>query len=264
MSRVPFRVVIPARYASTRLPAKALRDVHGRPLVLRVLDRAREAGALEVLVATDDARIADLVKREGAEVVMTSAAHASGTDRLAEVAKIRRLADDAIVVNLQGDEPLIDAKLLGGLAEALDRNPIAGIATCATPIHEPEELFRTSIVKTVLDARGFALYFSRAPIPFVRDAFSLGTVPKSLPSGVPFLRHLGLYAYRARTLLDIATAPIDTLETAECLEQLRAMHLGHRIHVTVLDSAPPHGVDTEDDLERVCALFAAREGGPVA
>lgn len=261
MKRVPFRVVIPARYASTRLPAKALRDVHGRPLVLRVLDRAREAGAMEVLVATDDVRIAEVVERAGGEVVMTSTAHGSGTDRLAEVATLRGLADDAIVVNLQGDEPLIDPRLLGVLADALDRNPIAGIATCATAIHEPEELFRTSIVKTVLDSRGFALYFSRAPIPYVRDAFTLGEVPKTLPAGVPFLRHLGLYAYRARTLLDIAGAPMDTLETAECLEQLRAMHLGHRIHVTLLDSAPPHGVDTEDDLERVSAIFATRDSG---
>jgi 3-deoxy-manno-octulosonate cytidylyltransferase (CMP-KDO synthetase) len=254
--KVPFRVVIPARYGSTRLPAKALRDIAGRALVLRVWDRAMEAGALEVIVATDDERIADVVTKAGGDAVLTSVAHASGTDRLAEVAALRGFADDAILVNLQGDEPLIAPSLVSDLAHALDAHAEAGIATCATPIHDAAELYTTSIVKTVLDVNGFALYFSRAPIPFVRDAFALDRAPTSLPEGVPFLRHLGLYAYRVRTLRALAVAPVAALEAAESLEQLRAMCLGHRIHVTVLPHAPGHGVDTEEDLARVTALLS--------
>lgn len=258
MAPLDFRVVIPARYASTRLPAKALRDVAGRPLVLRVLDRARESRATEVLVATDDVRIMDVVKAAGGEGVLTSADHASGTDRLAEVATIRGYADDTIVVNLQGDEPLIDPAMLETLAAALAAHPTAGIATFATPIHDADELMRTNIVKTVLDANGFALYFSRAPIPFVRDRFVLGQVPAALPPGVPFLRHLGLYAYRVRTLRALAESEVATIESAESLEQLRALHLGHRIHVSIAAHAPAHGVDTEEDLARVTAIFARR------
>lgn len=256
MTSPTFRVVIPARYASTRLPAKALREVHGRALVLRVWDRAIASGALEVIVATDDERIVAAVEGEGGLAVLTSPDHASGTDRLAEVARVRSFPDDAIVVNLQGDEPLVAPELLAELARALEAHPEAGIATFATPIHDAEELYRTSIVKTVLDARGFALYFSRAPIPFVRDAFTLTGPPGALPKGVPFLRHLGLYAYRASTLRALASAEVTKLEAAESLEQLRSMGLGHRIHVSVLEEAPAHGVDTEDDLARVEAIFA--------
>lgn len=250
-----FRIVIPARYASTRLPAKALREIAGRALVLRVWDRAIASSASEVVVATDDTRIVAAVEASGGTAVMTSAEHASGTDRLAEVAALRGYADDAIVVNLQGDEPLVPPSLLEHLAEALASHPDADLATIATPIHDAEELYRTSIVKTVLDARGFALYFSRAPVPFVRDVFSLAAPPAALPEGVPFLRHLGLYAYRVRTLRKLAASPVAALEAAESLEQLRALHLGMRIHVTVVPEAPGHGVDTEADLARVAALF---------
>jgi 3-deoxy-manno-octulosonate cytidylyltransferase (CMP-KDO synthetase) len=183
---------------------------------------------------------------------MTDPKHPSGTDRLAEVAERLGWADEVIVVNLQGDEPMIPGSLPGRLARALDDNPRAGIATMATPIRSVEQLFTPSVVKVVTDSQGFGLYFSRAPIPWVRDGFPHGGErPKTLPRGVPFLRHLGLYAYRVGTLRKIVSHGSAVLETAESLEQLRSLWLGIPIHVTVLDEAPPHGVDTQADLERV-------------
>ncbi|HJL14946.1 MAG TPA: 3-deoxy-manno-octulosonate cytidylyltransferase [Sandaracinaceae bacterium LLY-WYZ-13_1] len=252
-----FRVVIPARYASQRLPGKALLDVGGAPLVVRCLERAMAAGAAEVVVAVDDPRIAEAVQAAGGEAQMTSPEHPSGTDRLAEVVEARGWDDDAIVVNLQGDEPLVPPALLSRLAAALDARPSAGLATMAVPITEPAELFARSAVKVVLDDAGMALYFSRAPIPWVRDAFVDGA-PSTLPAGVPFLRHLGLYAYRVSTLRRLSAAPRASLEAAESLEQLRALALGLPIHVTVLDEAPPPGVDTPEDLARVRQIVAAR------
>jgi 3-deoxy-manno-octulosonate cytidylyltransferase (CMP-KDO synthetase) len=207
------------------------------------------AGADEVVVAVDDPRIAEAVQAAGGEAEMTSPDHASGTDRLAEVAEKREWGDDAIVVNLQGDEPLVPPELLARLAQSLDAHPSAGVATMAVPITEPAEVFSESAVKVVLDDGGFALYFSRAPIPWVRGAF--GGAEPALPEGVPFLRHLGLYAYRVSTLRRISHAPRAALERAESLEQLRALALGVPIHVTVLEEAPPPGVDTPEDLERV-------------
>jgi 3-deoxy-manno-octulosonate cytidylyltransferase (CMP-KDO synthetase) len=251
---VTYRIVIPSRYASQRLPAKALADIAGKPLVVHVWERARDSSAQEVIVATDDPRIAEAVEAFGARVMMTSPDHASGTDRLAEVAHKLGYGDDAIVVNLQGDEPLVPPLALDRLALALEHNPDAGIATIATPIRTEEELNAPSVVKVVLDRDGFALYFSRAPIPHVRDRELL---PSRLREGSGagarslFLRHLGLYAYRVRTLRRISAAPQDPLEKAESLEQLRALGLGIPIHVTILDPAPPPGVDTEEDLERV-------------
>ena len=249
----PFRVVIPARYASSRLPAKALRELAGAPLVVHAWRRAMEAGALEVLVATDDARIVDAVQAAGGIAVMTSESCASGTDRLAEVAARRGWDDDAIVVNLQGDEPLVPPALITRLAGALAASPRAGIATLATPIAEIESVLAPQVVKVVLDRSGHALYFSRAPIPFARDAFAKDRT--AMPAGVSYLRHLGMYAYRASTLRALAAAPQGEHERAESLEQLRALELGIAIHVTVVDEAPPHGVDTEEDLERVRVIL---------
>ena len=246
-----FVVVIPARLASQRLPEKPLADLGGAPLVVRCLEAARRSGADDVLVAVDHPRIADAV---GGAAIMTSPDHASGTDRLAEVARARGWSPDTVVVNMQGDEPLLPPALLDRLATALANHPRAGIATMATPIHAPEELFTESCVKVVCDGDGFALTFSRAPIPWVRGVF--GTPPSALPDNVPFLRHLGLYAYRVSTLERVSAAPRAAIEAAESLEQLRALHLGIPIHVTVIDEAPPPGVDTPADLERVRAAFA--------
>lgn len=252
-----FVVVIPARLASERLPEKPLADVAGKPLVVRCLERARESGAEQVIVAVDHARIAAAVEAAGGDAQMTSPQHASGTDRLAEVAAVRQLPDDAIVVNFQGDEPLMPAAVLARLAQALVDHPRAGIATAVTPITDPDELFRESVVKAVLDREGFALYFSRAPIPWARGVYT--SRPSALPDGVPALRHLGLYAYRVATLRRLAAASRDPNEAAESLEQLRALGLGIGIHVTVLDEAPPPGVDTPEDLEHVRAIFRAED-----
>ncbi|MBO6936293.1 MAG: 3-deoxy-manno-octulosonate cytidylyltransferase [Deltaproteobacteria bacterium] len=250
MSDAPFRVVIPARYASSRLPAKPLADLGGAPMIVRVLERAQRSGAREVIVATDDERVRDAVLAAGGDARMTGAEHASGTDRIAQVATEAGWPDDAIVVNLQGDEPLLPAELPGQLADALASHPSAGIATMVVPIEGPEELFTPSAVKAMLDDEGFALTFSRAPIPWARDAFADGQ-PATLPPGVPFLRHLGLYAYRVGTLTAMAAAPASAIERAESLEQLRALSRGVRIHCTVLDHAPPPGIDTPEDLARV-------------
>lgn len=236
-----FRIVIPARFGASRLPGKPLVDVGGKPLVVRVWENAVRAGAREVVVATDDARIRDAIEQSGGTAVMTAPEHASGTDRLAEVAQELGWEDDAIVVNLQGDEPMIPGALLMELAAALGEHPSAGIATMATPIASADDVTKASVVKVVIDRDGFALYFSRAPIPFDRD----GT------GDAPYLRHLGLYAYRVATLRILSGTERSAYERAESLEQLRALENGIRIHVTVVDEAPPHGVDTEEDLDRV-------------
>lgn len=245
-----FRVVIPSRYGSTRLAGKALREIAGRPLVAHVLDRAGASGADEVVVATDHELIVGAVEAAGGRAIMTRADHASGTDRLAEVASRLGWGDDDIVVNLQGDEPLVPPALPRRLARALEGNPTADIATLATPIEDANELFRPSVVKVVLDATDHALYFSRAPIPWARDAFANGA-PTSLPAGTLFLRHVGLYAYRVRTLRRLGELPSSPAERAESLEQLRALACAVRIHVTIVAEAPGHGVDTQADLDRV-------------
>jgi 3-deoxy-manno-octulosonate cytidylyltransferase (CMP-KDO synthetase) len=247
-----FRVVVPSRLSSTRLPNKPLLDVAGKPLVVRCLEVALRAGAREVLVATDDERIASVVRAAGGDVQLTRADHPSGTDRLAEVARTRAWADDDIVVNLQGDEPLVPPELLVRLAAQLVEHPSAGIATMATPIHTVAELRSPNAVKVVLRDDGLAHYFSRAPIPFDRDADPSGT---ELPAGVPYLRHLGLYAYRVATLHRFVALGPHAHERAEQLEQLRPLAAGIGIHVTVLQDAPPPGVDTQEDLERVVAVL---------
>ncbi len=256
MTTVPFQIVIPARFASTRLPGKPLVDLGGAPMVVRVWECARRAGGAGVVVATDHPRVADVVREAGGEALMTRADHESGTDRLAEVAAAKGWGDDTIVVNVQGDEPLLPPALPMALAEALAAHPTAGIATMAARIHDPEELFSQNAVKTVLDDSGFALLFSRAPIPWIRDEFGNG-VPAKLPDDALFLRHIGLYAYRVGVLRCVAAAPRSAIERAESLEQLRAMTMGIRIHVTVLDAAPPAGVDTPEDLERARAAYEA-------
>jgi 3-deoxy-manno-octulosonate cytidylyltransferase (CMP-KDO synthetase) len=258
----PFVAVVPARLASTRLPAKPLADIGGKPMVVRVAERARAAGAQRVLIATDDARVLQAVQAHGFEALLTRADHPSGTDRLAEVATTLGLPDETIVVNVQGDEPLIDPALVCDVASHLAAHPDCAIATAAHPIVDAADVFNPNVVKVVLDARGVALYFSRAPIPWHRDAYApqCGTQAIDLaampaPPAGAVLRHIGLYAYRARFLRTypaLAQAPI---EHAEMLEQLRAMWHGERIAVRVTHEAPAPGVDTAADLERVRTLF---------
>jgi 3-deoxy-manno-octulosonate cytidylyltransferase (CMP-KDO synthetase) len=257
MSKLPpFKVAIPARYASSRLPGKLLRTIAGKPMIEHVYARAVESGAEEILIATDDRRIADVASACGAEVCMTSPQHPTGTDRLAEAARLRQWPADSIVINLQGDEPLIDPELIGRLAGDLADHPDAEIATLCTPIHTTAELFDPHVVKVVTDARGYALYFSRAPIPWDRDAFAVTT--EELPDGAEHFRHVGLYACRAGFLERYAQLQPCYMERVEALEQLRALWNGVRIHVLTTDTPPGHGVDTEADLQRVEALLKNR------
>lgn len=248
-----FQVVIPARYASSRLPAKPLADIGGKPMIVRVLERARMAGAAGVWVATDHAGIAAVVREAGGEVVLTRADHPSGTDRLAEVVALLGWSDDTIVVNVQGDEPLMDPALIRAVAGELATDPQAAIATACHPLHSAEEFFNPNVVKVVCDARQRALYFSRAPIPWARDAFAADR--STLPADLPARRHIGLYAYRAAFLRRYASLAPAPLEGWEALEQLRALWHGFPIRVLEIASAPPAGVDTLEDLERVRREF---------
>ncbi len=249
MSNLPdFVVAVPARYASQRLPGKPLRKIAGIPMIVRVCQRALAAGAREVVVATDDARIADALDGSGVDVVMTRVEHASGTDRLAELARLRAWQDDLIVVNLQGDEPQAPVSGIQAVAQALAASS-APMATLATPIQSIDELFDPNCVKLVRGGSGNALYFSRAPIPWARDAMAADR--HALPASVPCLRHIGIYAYRAGFLGRFASLPRTPLEIAESLEQLRALEHGHAIHVAMAPEFFPAGVDTEADLARV-------------
>ena len=248
-----FRVVIPARYASSRLPGKPLVDIGGCPMVLRVLERALQAGAESVVVATDDARVRQAVEAAGHQAMMTSPTHQSGTERLVEVAETLGWPDDALVVNVQGDEPLIDPALIREAARQLVLHDDAVMATLAHPIHDHADFVNPNVVKVVADEAGYALYFSRAPIPWPRDAFA---AQQAMPRELGALRHIVLYAYRAgflRTYAGLAPSP---LERFEMLEQLRVLWHGHRISLGVTPAAPAPGVDTPEDLERVRALFA--------
>lgn len=257
-----FGVIVPARYASTRLPGKPLRLIAGKPMIVHVAKNARASGAKYVVVATDDERIADAASGAGFEAILTSPEHASGTDRLAEVVEKKELGPRSIVVNVQGDEPLLPAESIRAVALALARHPTAGIATLATPIRAVEDIFNPNVVKVVHDAAGFACYFSRAPIPWVRDAFDMARpAGEAMPPGVNPLRHVGIYAYRVGALLRMARQAPVAVEQAEALEQLRALWLGIPIQVSVLDTAPPHGVDTEEDLRRVERLLAKTSYG---
>ena len=249
-----FRVVIPSRYGAQRLPGKPLADLGGKPLVLHVCDRARESGAAEVLVATDDARIRDACQGAGVAVEMTSPSHASGTDRIAEVAARRGWGDDDLVVNLQGDEPLMPAADIEQAARLLESG--ADMSTLCTPIHELAEFLNPNVVKVVADGQGRALYFSRAPIPWNRDGAAGGLASQQQHQGA--LRHIGLYGYRVDALKRLAATPPCELEQLEKLEQLRALWLGMRIAIDVARELPGPSVDTPEDLKRVAALIQGR------
>jgi 3-deoxy-manno-octulosonate cytidylyltransferase (CMP-KDO synthetase) len=251
---VQFRVVIPARYASSRLPGKPLADIAGRPMVLHVLDRALQAGAQAVVVATDDTRVKAVVENAGYHALMTGEHHASGTERLVEVVETLGWDDDTLVVNVQGDEPLIEPALIREVALQLALRDDAVMATLAHPIHDLDDFRNPNVVKVVADEQGYALYFSRAPIPWPRDAFAAGA---SLPEGLPALRHIGLYAYRADFLRSYAGLAPSPLERFEMLEQLRVLWHGYRISLGIAAHAPAPGVDTPADLERVRAWVAA-------
>ncbi len=251
-----FKVAIPARWASTRLPGKPLIELGGRPMIRHVWERAMQSGAEEVVIATDDARIADAARAFGAEVEMTSPDHPSGSDRLAELADLRGWHDDTIVVNLQGDEPLTPPAILRQAAEGLAAHPEAGISTLCTPITSAGQFHDPHVVKVVRDRDGFALYFSRAPIPWERDALDIETDPGHGEAW----RHIGLYAYRAGYLREYARSSPCALERIESLEQLRALWMGVRIHVGVAEELPGHGIDTPDDIAVVEALLARQHG----
>jgi len=254
---VGFIVLIPARLASTRLPNKPLADIAGRPMVVHVAQRARLSAATRVVVAADDPSIVEACRAHGVEVLLTAADHPSGTDRLAEASRLLRLPDDDVVVNVQGDEPLIEPALIDAVAALLTSRRDAVMGTAAHPITEVAEFINPNVVKVVTDASGLALTFSRAPLPWWRDGFAQGI--NELPDPAP-LRHVGIYSYRCdflRTFPALAQAPIERIEA---LEQMRALWHGHRIAVHVSPGAPAPGVDTPEDLERVRRLLA----GPAA
>jgi len=250
-----FTVLIPARLASTRLPDKPLADLAGKPMVVRVADRAAASGAQAVVVAADDARIAQACREHGVRCVLTRSDHASGSDRLAEACTHLGLDGDDIVVNVQGDEPLIDPELVRQTARLVGERTECVMSTAAHAIGDAEELRNPNVVKVVLDRHGHALYFSRAPIPWWRDGSSAG---RAEPAAEPRpLRHIGIYGYRAGFLRRFPQLEPAAIEHTEALEQLRVLWHGHRIAVHVADVAPGPGVDTPADLERVRALFAA-------
>lgn len=246
MTTTSFIAVIPARLASTRLPNKPLADIAGKPMVVRVAERALTSGASEVVVAVDDQSIFDVCKKHNLNVMLTSKNHPTGTDRLSEIATLMNLPDETIVVNVQGDEPLIPPELISQVAQTLADHPEAKIATAALEIHDLSEVNNPNVVKVAIDAHGRALYFSRAPIPYSRD-------PQKFQAKC--YRHIGMYAYKASFLKAFTKLKPAPIEEAESLEQLRAMWYGYPIQVLLTASAPPPGVDTAEDLERVRALF---------
>jgi len=248
-----FKVVIPARLGSTRLPRKVLKDIGGKPVVRLVWEAAQHAGAEQVVIATDSDEVRAACAGFGADVQMTSAQHQSGTDRVNEVAYARNWEASVIVVNLQGDEPLMPPALVRQTAQLLADDADAHIASLCHAIHNVEEWLNPNIVKLVMDQRNYALYFSRAPIPWKRDGATW--VAPLLPQGQAF-RHIGLYAYRVAALIEFSALPMAALEECEALEQLRALSHGFRIKMGVTEQAPPRGIDTEEDLQAVIALLA--------
>lgn len=250
-----FTILIPARLASSRLPDKPLADIAGLPMVVRVAQRVAHLGADQVVVATDHVRIAEACQQHGVRALMTRVDHLSGSDRLAEACEALRLGDQDIVVNVQGDEPLIDPELVRACADLLQQRPDCAVATAAHPIESAGDLNNPNVVKVVLDAQQRALYFSRAAIPWWRDGSQAGLA--HLGPHQAALRHIGLYAYRVGTLKRFPSWPAAPLELTESLEQLRFMWQGERIAVHVTHAAPAAGVDTPEDLARVRAVFAA-------
>jgi 3-deoxy-manno-octulosonate cytidylyltransferase (CMP-KDO synthetase) len=246
-----FTVIIPARMASTRLPEKPLADIAGKPMVVRVAERAAQSSATRVIVATDHPQILAACQRHGIDARMTREDHPSGTDRIAEVAAAAGLPEDAVIVNVQGDEPLMDPVLINACAAQI--SPTVPMSTLAHPITQLSEIFNPNVVKVVLDAAGHALMFSRAPLPWYREGFA--DDPRQLPAGGQALRHVGMYAYRQDFLQRYPQLAVAPLEQAEALEQLRVLWHGYRIAVHVTDLAPPGGVDTPEDLVRVRQHF---------
>ena len=247
-----FKVVIPARYASNRLPGKPLMDIAGKPMVVRVVEQALQSEAEEVVVATDHEKIAETVRGFGYQALMTRTDHASGTDRIAEVAQQLGWSDEAVVVNVQGDEPLISPILIKDVALNLEQHASASIATACHPINDKASLLNPNIVKVVIDGDGYALYFSRAPIPYARDAF---IADLEAPAGLPAYKHIGIYAYRAAFLRKYKSLEAVDIEMFEALEQLRALWYGYRISVMVTEHTVNPGVDTKADLEFVRAVL---------
>jgi 3-deoxy-manno-octulosonate cytidylyltransferase (CMP-KDO synthetase) len=250
-----FVVIVPARLASTRLPSKPLVDLAGEPMVVRVARRAAASGAERVIVATDSNEVVDACRRFGVSVVLTRE-HPTGTDRLAEAIEVLALPDDAIVANVQGDEPLLPPEVVARVADLLAQRQDCAMATAAHPLADAAEFFNPNVVKVVADATGRALLFSRAPIPWARDAFAV--TRERLPENLPAWRHVGLYAYRAGFLRRFPQLPRAPIEVQENLEQLRALWHGFGIAVLPLAEPLPPGVDTADDLEHVRALLTAR------
>ena len=247
-----YTVLIPARLASTRLADKPLADIAGKPMVVRVAQRAAQSGASRVVVAADSPSIVDACRLHGVHAVLTRTDHPSGSDRLAEASRLLGLAPDHVVVNVQGDEPLIAPALIDAVAALLEQRPAASMSTAAHPIDAVADFVNPNVVKAVLDAAGMALYFSRAPVPWWRDGFAAGVA--QLPMPAP-LRHIGIYGYRVSFLQQFPALAQAPMEVCEALEQLRALWHGHRIAVHVTDEAPGPGVDTPADLERVRLLF---------
>lgn len=242
-----FVVIIPARYASTRLPGKPLVDINGKPMVVHVLERASESGAERIIVATDNEEVREAVQAVGGEVCMTRTDHQSGTERLAEVVEKCGFSDETVIVNVQGDEPMIPPAIIRQVADNLAARRDVGMATLAVPIESAEEAFNPNAVKVVMDAQGYALYFSRATIPWDRDRFAASRET----IGDSFLRHIGIYGYRAGFIRRYVSWQTSPLEQIEMLEQLRVLWYGERIHVDVASVVPGTGVDTPEDLERV-------------
>ena len=247
-----FTVIVPARLASTRLPHKPLADIHGLPMVVRVAQRAALSNAFQVVVAADSIEIVQACQAHGVRAMLTQIDHPSGSDRLAEASALLGLSPQDVVVNVQGDEPLINPELINQVAELLVQRPTASMSTAAHEIHELAEFTNPNVVKVVIDQAQLALYFSRAPIPWWRDGFSNGI--QSLPQPAP-LRHIGIYAYRVGFLQSFPTLQPAPIETGEALEQLRALWHGHKIAVHITPDVPGPGVDTPEDLERVRALY---------
>lgn len=251
----PFHIVIPARYASQRFPQKMLANLAGKPVVQWVYELAQKAGAASVTIATDHQEIYRAAQAFGADVVMTREDHENGTERLAEVAAIKGWEGDEIVVNVQGDEPLLPISLIHDSVRALAEDQESEMATVACPIHREEDIFNPSVVKVVCDEFGRALYFSRASIPWDRDGFS--QTPKLIAKEYPAYRHIGLYVYRVSLLDRYAHMPMSPLEKWEKLEQLRFLHQGIKVQVALAEEMPPHGVDTPEDLEALVSTMLA-------